>query len=547
MASGSSSRANNPGSKAFDFASDDILCSYDDFANQDNTNGNHSDPVTASNSAKEFHKNRMTRTAMFPAPAYSPPEESSVHQDVGAIVEKTVKKYADNLMRFLEGISSRLSQLELYCYNLDKSIGEMHSDLVRDHGEADTKLKSLEKNLQEVHRSVQILRDKQELVEAQKELAKLQLAQKDSSGSNSQENEERTKQPPDTKRGDNEVHEQQLALALPHQLTPQASHTTRPVEQQQQQQQPVQAPAPIPSQGVAQSPGYYLPQPQMPQAPNQLSQSQYMPSDSQYRTSQAQDFSRLPPQPVQSQLNQTPQTQGVPPYQQQWVPQLPQQVLQPQPQQQPQPQPQPPSMQQQARPSSPAVYPSYLPSQSNPTPEMVPSTVSMQVPFSGISQTVASRPEGMPYGYGGHGRPVQPQAPAQHLRPTFGAAGDGYGVGGSHPSLAPGNAYVMYDGEGARTHPTQQPHFSHGGYPPSSFPMQNPQPAANTSVMTRPPQMVRNHPYNELIEKLVSMGYRGDHVIAVIQRLEESGQTVDFNAILDRLNGHSSGGSQRGW
>lgn len=178
---------------------------------------------------------------------------------------------------------------------------------------------------------------------------------------------------------------------------------------------------------------------------------------------------------------------------------------------------------------------------------MVPSTVSMQVPFSGISQTVASRPEGMPYGYGGHGRPVQPQAPAQHVRPTFGATGDGYGVGGAHPSLAPGNAYVMYDGEGARTHPTQQPHFSHGGYPPSSFPTQNPQPAANTSVMARPPQMMRNHPYNELIEKLVSMGYRGDHVIAVIQRLEESGQAVDFNAILDRLNGHSSGGSQRGW
>lgn len=65
--------------------------------------------------------------------------------------------------------------------------------------------------------------------------------------------------------------------------------------------------------------------------------------------------------------------------------------------------------------------------------------------------------------------------------------------------------------------------------------------------MVRPPQQVRNHPYNELIEKLVSMGYRGDHVVNVIQRLEESGQPVDFNAILDRMNGHSSGGPQRGW
>ncbi|KAG9153872.1 hypothetical protein Leryth_005979 [Lithospermum erythrorhizon] len=42
-------------------------------------------------------------------------------------------------------------------------------------------------------------------------------------------------------------------------------------------------------------------------------------------------------------------------------------------------------------------------------------------------------------------------------------------------------------------------------------------------------------------------GYRGEHAVAVIQRLEENGQPVDFNAVLDRLNGHSSGGSQRGW
>ncbi|KAM2556605.1 hypothetical protein TB2_013809 [Malus domestica] len=124
----------------------------------------------------------MSRQPMFSSPAYSQPEES-LHQDVTATVEKSMKKYADNLMRFLEGISSRLSQLELYCYNVDKSIGEMRSDLGRDHEEAESKLKSLEKHLQEVHRSVQIIRDKQELAETHKELAKLQLAQKGSASS----------------------------------------------------------------------------------------------------------------------------------------------------------------------------------------------------------------------------------------------------------------------------------------------------------------------------------------------------------------------------
>ncbi|KAI9104185.1 hypothetical protein K1719_023021 [Acacia pycnantha] len=81
------------------------------------------------------------------------------------------------------GISSRLSQLELYCYNLDKSIGEMRTDLNHSNGKAESKLKSLDKHLQEVHRSVQILRDKQELADTQKELAKLQLVQKESSSS----------------------------------------------------------------------------------------------------------------------------------------------------------------------------------------------------------------------------------------------------------------------------------------------------------------------------------------------------------------------------
>ena len=40
-------------SKGFDFASDDILCSYEDYANQDNNNNtSHSDSAIASNSAK---------------------------------------------------------------------------------------------------------------------------------------------------------------------------------------------------------------------------------------------------------------------------------------------------------------------------------------------------------------------------------------------------------------------------------------------------------------------------------------------------------------
>ncbi|XP_059301339.1 uncharacterized protein LOC132053365 isoform X1 [Lycium ferocissimum] len=555
MASGGRPTSNSSG---FDFGSDDILSSYEDYPpHQGAVNGtHHSDPSIATNSAKEFHKSRMTRSSMLPASTYGgPPEESSFNQDMITTVEKTMKKYADNLMRFLEGISSRLSQLELYCYNLDKSIGEMRSDLVRDHGEADSKLKALEKHVQEVHRSVQILRDKQELAETQKELAKLQFAQKETaSASNSQQNENRNVQPvSDSNKGDNstDVHGQQLALALPHQVAPRAPITNRPVEQPHQP-----PPPPIPSQSLTQSQGYYLPPAQMsnPPAPSHLSQGQYLQSDPQYRTSQMQDPSRVPPQPAAPQGNQTPQIQSMPQYQQQWAQQVPQQVQAPQQVQQHQQAPQQvqqhqlPTVQQQARPSSPAVYPSYPPSQPNPSPEPVPTnSMPMQVSFSAISQSVASRPEAMSYGYDRSGRPIQSQPSTQHLKPSFGAPGDGYAASGPHPSLSARDAYLMYDSEGARGHPQQPPNFPQSGYPPSSYPPQSAQSVPSPNLMVRPPQLMRTHPYNELIEKLGSMGYRGDHVVNVIQRLEESGQTVDFNAVLDRLNGHSSGGPQRGW
>ncbi|CAE5960513.1 unnamed protein product [Arabidopsis arenosa] len=63
----------------------------------------------------------------------------------------------------------------------------MRSELIHEHEEADVMLRSLDNHLQEVHRSVKIIKDKQELADTQKDLAKLQLVQKESfSSSHSQ-------------------------------------------------------------------------------------------------------------------------------------------------------------------------------------------------------------------------------------------------------------------------------------------------------------------------------------------------------------------------
>ena len=79
-----------------------------------------------------------------------------------------------------------------------------------------------------------------------------------------------------------------------------------------------------------------------------------------------------------------------------------------------------------------------------------------------------------------------------------------------------------------------------GGYAPQQH-------QAGGGGNTGTPSPVLRSKYGELIEKLVSMGFRGDHVMAVIQRMEESGQAIDFNALLDRLSVQSSGGPPRGW
>lgn len=520
------------GSSGFDFGTDDVLCSYDDYTNQDKTNGKQSSSssdvplhTTTNSSAKDLRESRMGRSAFLPV--YNQSEEP-LHQELISTVERTMKKYADNLLRFLEGISARLSQLELYCYNLEKSVGEMRSDLLRENREADSKLTSLEKHLQEVHRSIQILRDKQELADTQKELAKLQLVHKESSsGSHSQHKEEVvTPSASEFQKHDSppEVQKQQLALALPHQVNPSSSPPPRPIEQHPSTQ----------SVHVQSQPNYYPQQSQLPTPPmpSQHPQDRYLSADSQYQRSQLQVSQQAPP-PQQSLASQAQPVLGYSTYQQQWSQQYPQPLQQQQPQQT--------SSQTQIASQTPA-YPPYPPNQTvNSPPETIPGSMSMQVSLSG-----GARPEGgVNYGYGGANtsrqqallqRPQQLQTNQFSYGPPLGDST----YPGSLATQAPRQGYMVYDGEGGRTSLPVPAHFSQGVYPPphaSSLPVRHPSPS----------QMMRSNPYNELAEKAIAMGYGRDFVASVIHSMEESGQPMDFNTLLDRLNMHSSGGSQRPW
>uniref|UniRef100_K3XQ62 DUF1421 domain-containing protein n=1 Tax=Setaria italica TaxID=4555 RepID=K3XQ62_SETIT len=95
---------------------------------------------------------------------------------VMAAVEECMRKQADALLHSLDGIGGRLSQLELYCYKLERSIGELRSDVMDYHGESTANFRCIDKNLRQVHKSVQILQDRQDLAETPNELSKLQIA-----------------------------------------------------------------------------------------------------------------------------------------------------------------------------------------------------------------------------------------------------------------------------------------------------------------------------------------------------------------------------------
>ncbi|KAF8044526.1 hypothetical protein N665_8521s0001 [Sinapis alba] len=161
----------------------------------------------------------------------------------------------------------------------------------------------------------------------------------------------------------------------------------------------------------------------------------------------------------------------------------------------------------------------------------------MQSPYAGPPQQSMQG-----YGYGA----PPPLAPPQQTKISYSPqTGDGYLPSGPPPP--PGYANAIYEGGRMQYPPPQPPPQQHGHY------MQGPQgggyapqqhQAGGGNTGTPPP--VSRSKYGELIEKLVSMGFRGDHVMGVIQRMDESGQTIDFNALLDRLSVQSSEGLPEG-
>jgi hypothetical protein len=67
-----------------------------------------------------------------------------------ADIDRTMKKYSDNLLYALEGISSRISHMESRTHQLENSVDELKLTIGNYNGSTDGKLRHLENMLREV-------------------------------------------------------------------------------------------------------------------------------------------------------------------------------------------------------------------------------------------------------------------------------------------------------------------------------------------------------------------------------------------------------------
>ncbi|KAG0599612.1 hypothetical protein M758_12G165500 [Ceratodon purpureus] len=548
------------------------------------------------------------------APAYDlnvRPDKDAVETATVAAVERTMKKYADNLLRVLEGIGGRLAQLEANSSRMEHSVDKIKVEAADNFGATDGKLRSLENMIREVQRSVQVIRDKQEIAEEQMKLEKLQLSAK-------RENPAPVVSTPTV-----ETKEAPLALPAPTSVVnavevPPAQ--AAPVVQQQPQQvqpsahqlsQPSQQVLPPHQQLPTQLPSQHqvIPlQHQQLQMQGPAPQHQHLHLQGQVAPSQHQQLQAQGQNPALPQ--QQMQMQGMMPLpQQQLQLQGPPQASQLPPQSS---QVQPPHLQQQhqqlqlqapneaqyqsqqassvAPPHSSQMQPFYGQQQQQGQPGPAPA-VSQQM-YGNLNQEVnpygASQgsynqelpPPQVPGGYELRFLPLpapppppsmgqMQQAPtSQHQQLGQGGSQmfDSPRSGGGPPALAAGpyhpqahppqgrdspQAYNQYAPQYRMAQPASPASAPQGGgyqQLPTARPVQ-----PSLGSQGGPGPVANRVPVEEVIDKVAGMGFGRDQVRAVVRRLTENGTSVDLNVVLDKLmNGDSSSRNEgqqpaKGW
>ncbi|KAF0925895.1 hypothetical protein E2562_018699 [Oryza meyeriana var. granulata] len=436
-----------------------------------------------------------------------------------ADIDHTMKKYADNLLHALEGVSSRLSQLEGRTHHLENSVGELKLTIGNYNGSTDGKLRQFENTLREVQAGVQILRDKQEIVEMQVQLSKLQASKaEDAQSENAGVGQADSKQQP---------------------TLPQPQHQASPPSQ----------PPPLPS----------LPAPNAPPPPALQSQpasqfSGHLPH------SQVQSVPPAPPTPLAPTI---PQESYYPPSAVQPIDSTHQQYQAP------------PAPQSQTPPAPPQHYqtpPQYVQYSQPPPASANPSTA--------VPSSVPQQPEEVaaPYGPPSQSYPSNVRPPSPYMPPPSGPAPSFYGPNPGmyeppavRPNSGPPPSYNTgykpqgggsfsepYGYSGSPSHRSNAGMKSHSPFTPTGassggsgnygrLPTAQMLPQA-ASVSSTPSASSGNRvQIDDVVDKVATMGFSREQVRATVRQLTESGQNVDLNMVLDKLMNGADAQPQRGW
>ncbi|XP_010551915.1 PREDICTED: actin cytoskeleton-regulatory complex protein PAN1 [Tarenaya hassleriana] len=423
-------------------------------------------------------------------------DRSAPNTSILSEIDRTMKKHADNLLHAMEGLSARLTQLETRTRNLENLVDDLKVSVGNSHGSTDGKMRQLENILLEVQSGVQLLKDKQEIVEAQLQLSKFQISKVD--------------QQPET------------------QTTAHTDPVAQPPASAPQPHMPQLHPPPFLQPPAPATPSS-LPQQSHPPPPSHPPQlpSQFAPQQEPYFPPLGQGQTQPPP--IQPPYQVPPPAQPLqqphqPPYQS--------------PPQQPQyPQPSPPQ-QQQLQPPSSGYHPEeppFPPQPYPPNPPRQPATGSAPAP----AQQYYASPPPIYDGPGGRSSSGFPSGYSSEPYPYTGSPSPQFG------STPPMKA---------------APHLSSGetgGYPqlPTArmLPHALPMASAVSSGGSGSPRSGNRVPIDDVVDKVTTMGFPREQVKATVRRLTENGQAVDLNVVLDKLmNGGGGGGGAtqqppRGW
>ncbi|XP_050224567.1 uncharacterized protein LOC126674198 isoform X2 [Mercurialis annua] len=91
-------------------------------------------------------------------------------------IDQILKEQTDVLLHSVEYLSARVTQMESRVRQVENSFDGLKESIEFNHGKTDGKLRELENILIEVHGGIKDLRDKQEIAETQVQLAKLQAS-----------------------------------------------------------------------------------------------------------------------------------------------------------------------------------------------------------------------------------------------------------------------------------------------------------------------------------------------------------------------------------